>query len=152
MSRSLVGAAALTTPGPGDLDGRGDVHDLVVHFYREIVFDDLLGPVFGEIAEVDWTVHIPRLIDYWCRVLLGEAGYRGGAILAVHRHAHDLAALRAEHFDRWCSFPVSTPVNWNDGDDVIISPALTDDDAAARFPEGFTTLTPYLRLTPHPNR
>ncbi len=45
---------------------------------------------------------------------------------------------------------VSTPVNWNDGDDVIISPAITDDEASARFPKGFTTLKPYLRLTPQP--
>jgi alkyl hydroperoxide reductase subunit AhpC len=50
------------------------------------------------------------------------------------------------------SHAVSTPVNWNDGDDVIISPAISDEDAAARFPKGFTTLKPYLRLTPQPNR
>jgi alkyl hydroperoxide reductase subunit AhpC len=47
---------------------------------------------------------------------------------------------------------VSTPVNWTDSDDVIISPAISDDDAAARFPKGFTTLKPYLRLTPQPGR
>jgi hypothetical protein len=47
---------------------------------------------------------------------------------------------------------VSTPVNWADGDDVIISPALSDDEAQARFPKGFTTLKPYLRVTPQPNR
>jgi alkyl hydroperoxide reductase subunit AhpC len=47
---------------------------------------------------------------------------------------------------------VSTPVDWTDGDDVIISPAISDEDAAARFPKGFTTLKPYLRLTPQPNR
>jgi len=47
---------------------------------------------------------------------------------------------------------VSTPVNWNDGDDVIISPAISDADAEERFPKGFTTLKPYLRLTPQPNR
>ena len=97
MHRELV-------PGPGriigDLDGRHDVHDLVVRFYREIVFDDLLAPVFGEVAEVDWSVHIPLLIDYWCRVLLGEQGYDGN-VLATHRHVHDLDALRVEHFDRW---------------------------------------------------
>jgi alkyl hydroperoxide reductase subunit AhpC len=45
---------------------------------------------------------------------------------------------------------VSTPVNWNVGDDVIISPALSDDDANEKFPKGFTTLKPYLRLTPQP--
>ncbi len=47
---------------------------------------------------------------------------------------------------------VSTPVNWTDGDDVIISPAISDDDAAVRFPNGFTTLKPYLRITPQPGR
>lgn len=49
-------------------------------------------------------------------------------------------------------FPVSTPVNWTDGDDVIISPAVSDDDARDQFPKGFTTLKPYLRTTPQPNR
>jgi alkyl hydroperoxide reductase subunit AhpC len=50
------------------------------------------------------------------------------------------------------SHPVSTPVNWNDGDDVIISPVISDEEAIQRFPQGFTTLKPYLRLTRQPNR
>ena len=91
----------------GDLDRRKDIHDLVVRFYREVVFDDLLEPVFGEVAEVDWSVHIPTLIDYWCRVLLGERGY-DGAILAAHRHVHELDAFRVEHFDRWYSLWVES--------------------------------------------
>lgn len=96
-----------------DLDSRGAVHDVVVHFYREIVFDDLLGPVFGEVAEVDWAVHIPRLVDYWCRVLLGEQGY-AGAIHAAHRHVHDIEAFRLEHFDRWYSLWVaSVDAGWS---------------------------------------
>jgi alkyl hydroperoxide reductase subunit AhpC len=49
-------------------------------------------------------------------------------------------------------YAVSTPVNWRDGDDVIISPAISDEDASARFPKGFRILKPYLRLTPQPNR
>ena len=47
---------------------------------------------------------------------------------------------------------VSTPVNWQDGDDVIISPAISDEDASVKFPRGFTTLKPYLRLTPQPGQ
>lgn len=47
-------------------------------------------------------------------------------------------------------FPVSTPVNWNAGDDVIISPAVSDDDAKVQFPKGFRSLKPYLRVTPQP--
>ena len=50
------------------------------------------------------------------------------------------------------NYSVSTPVNWADGKDVIISPALSDDEALERFPKGFTTLKPYLRVTPQPNR
>ena len=90
----------MTAPASSDITSRRDVHDLVVGFYREIVFDDLLAPVFGEVAEVDWAAHIPRLIDYWCMTLLGEAGYRG-AIVAAHRHVHELEAFRTDHFDRW---------------------------------------------------
>ena len=47
-----------------DLDSRSEIHDLVIDFNREIVFDPVLGPVFDEVAEVDWADHIPRLIDY----------------------------------------------------------------------------------------
>ena len=83
-----------------DLDRRSEIHDLVVAFYRELAMDDLLGPVFTEVAEVDWSVHIPRLIDYWCRVLLGEPGY-DGMIVAAHRHVHDQQPFTAELFDRW---------------------------------------------------
>jgi alkyl hydroperoxide reductase subunit AhpC len=49
-------------------------------------------------------------------------------------------------------YSVSTPVNWQDGDDVIIAPAIDDETAKEKFPKGFTTLKPYLRYTPQPNR
>jgi alkyl hydroperoxide reductase subunit AhpC len=49
-------------------------------------------------------------------------------------------------------FQVSTPVNWKDGDEVIIAPAISDDEAKQKFPKGFRTLKPYLRLTPQPNK
>jgi hemoglobin len=90
-----------------DLDTRGAIHDVVVQFYREIVFDDLLDPVFGEVAEVDWAEHIPKLIDYWSRVLLGDRGYVG-RIVASHRHVHGLEPLRLEHFDRWFTLWVTS--------------------------------------------
>lgn len=49
-------------------------------------------------------------------------------------------------------YQVSTPVNWKDGEDVIISPAISDEDAKTKFPQGWKTIKPYLRLTPQPNR
>ena len=49
-------------------------------------------------------------------------------------------------------YKVATPVNWKDGEDVIIVPAVSDDEAKERFPKGFTAVKPYLRTTPQPNR
>ena len=42
------------------------------------------------------------------------------------------------------------PVNWKQGDDVIIVTSVTDDQAKERFPKGFRAVKPYLRLTPQP--
>ena len=47
---------------------------------------------------------------------------------------------------------VATPVNWEDGQDCIVVPALSDDEAAKLFPKGFKKVKPYLRITPQPNR
>ncbi|MCZ6572892.1 MAG: peroxidase, partial [Planctomycetota bacterium] len=48
-------------------------------------------------------------------------------------------------------YSVATPVNWEQGQDVIVAPALTDEEATAKFPKGFETQKPYLRITPQPN-
>jgi alkyl hydroperoxide reductase subunit AhpC len=45
---------------------------------------------------------------------------------------------------------VATPANWQQGQDVIITTAVSDEEAKTRFPMGFKTLKPYLRLTPQP--
>ena len=48
---------------------------------------------------------------------------------------------------------VATPANWQDGDDVVIVPSIKDEaEIKQRFPKGYKAVTPYLRLTPQPNR
>jgi alkyl hydroperoxide reductase subunit AhpC len=49
-------------------------------------------------------------------------------------------------------YSVATPVNWKQGEDVIIVPSVTDEQAKAKFPKGWKTLKPYLRLTPQPGK
>jgi len=49
------------------------------------------------------------------------------------------------------SYAVSTPADWKPGEDVIIANTISDEEAATRFPKGFVTKKPYLRVTPQPN-
>ncbi|MGH9165813.1 MAG: peroxiredoxin [Acidimicrobiales bacterium] len=49
-------------------------------------------------------------------------------------------------------YQVSTPADWKDGDDVIIQPAVSDEEAKVKFPKGWETQKPYLRVTPQPNK
>lgn len=50
------------------------------------------------------------------------------------------------------NYSVATPANWQDGEDCIVVPAVTDEEAKAKFPKGFEALKPYLRVTPQPNK
>lgn len=49
-------------------------------------------------------------------------------------------------------YSVATPVNWKDGDDVIIGAAVSDEDAKVKFPNGWKAPKPYLRIVPQPGR
>ncbi|MBU8541867.1 peroxiredoxin [Falsiroseomonas tokyonensis] len=57
----------------------------------------------------------------------------------------DSLQLTAEH-------SVATPADWRQGEDVIIVPSLGDDEAKKRFPDGWKTLKPYLRVVPQPGK
>jgi thioredoxin-dependent peroxiredoxin len=57
----------------------------------------------------------------------------------------DSCQLTAEH-------KVATPVNWKHGEDVIIVPSVSDEEAKERFPEGWKSVTPYLRVVPQPGK
>jgi alkyl hydroperoxide reductase subunit AhpC len=50
------------------------------------------------------------------------------------------------------NYSVATPANWQQGQDVVIVPAVKDEDIAAKFPKGHTRIKPYLRMTPQPNK
>ena len=50
------------------------------------------------------------------------------------------------------NYKVATPVNWKDGEDCIITPAVSDEEAKKLFPKGYKAVKPYLRVTPQPNK
>jgi thioredoxin-dependent peroxiredoxin len=50
------------------------------------------------------------------------------------------------------NYSVATPVNWKQGEDVIIAGTVTDEEAKTKFPKGWKALKPYLRVTPQPDK
>ena len=50
------------------------------------------------------------------------------------------------------NYSVATPVNWKDGEDVVVSPTIPTEEAKKKFPKGVTEVKPYLRMTPQPNK
>lgn len=50
------------------------------------------------------------------------------------------------------NYSVATPVDWKQGEDVVVIPAIKTEDIPARFPKGFKEIKPYLRMTPQPDR
>ena len=71
--------------------------------------------------------------------------------MATGRNFHEI--LRAiDSIQLTANYSVATPANWKDGDDVIIVPSLSDEAAKEKFPDGWKTVKPYLRLVPQPKK
>jgi thioredoxin-dependent peroxiredoxin len=67
------------------------------------------------------------------------------------RNFHELLRV-IDSLQLTANYSVATPANWEDGQDVVIAPAIADADIPAKFPKGHTRIKPYLRTTPQPNR
>ncbi len=105
MSASPVKRA--DPPARPDLVDRDDVETLVRAFYRRAFADELLGPVFLDVARMDLEAHLPVMCDFWETVLFRAGLYRRNA-LAVHDGLHAIFPLRAEHFARWLALWTTT--------------------------------------------
>ena len=96
----MFGRASATPQPTHDLLDTGDVAEMVRRFYRDVAQDDLLGPMFNEVARVDWSEHLPKLTAFWCRALFGTQGYAGNPFRA-HQLIHAQRAFTVAHFERW---------------------------------------------------
>ena len=83
-----------------DFENRADIESVVRDFYRRAFADELLGPVFVDIAHMDLDAHVPIICDFWESVLFTPGIYRRNA-LQVHVDLHAKAHLTALHFGRW---------------------------------------------------
>lgn len=83
-----------------DISTREHIRTLVVAFYGRAFRDELLGPVFTDVAQMDLDAHLPVMVEFWSTVLLGTRSYGGGAFLP-HMQLHRQVPLTRRHFDRW---------------------------------------------------
>jgi hemoglobin len=95
-----------------DLDSPEEIAELVRRFYADVAQDDLLGPVFEDVAAVDWSEHLPKLTAFWCRALLGQVGYAGNPYRA-HALVHARQPFTTAHFERWLSLFAEVISAWS---------------------------------------
>ena len=82
-----------------------------------------------------------------------EHGLRGWKIEEPAWFRNFLEILRAiDSMQLTAKHKVATPANWKKGEDVVILPAIKDDEAKKIYPDGWETVKPYLRKVPDPSK
>lgn len=79
-----------------DITNAQDVKLLVDSFYDKINKDDLLSPIFNQIAHVHWDAHLEKMYKFWGTMLLNEQSYKGAAY-----QVHANLPVESKHFKRW---------------------------------------------------
>jgi hemoglobin len=87
-------------PNLAELASRADIVRLVDAFYDRVRRDGILGPIFNDVARVDWELHLPKMYDFWESVLFGKPVFKG-APLPVHLALSRQVSLTSSEFDRW---------------------------------------------------
>lgn len=101
-----------TAPPTGDLDTPDEIAEMVRRFYADVAQDDRLGPIFNDVAEVDWHEHLPKLTAFWCRALLGLRGYDGNP-LRKHARVNGKQPFTPADFARWLAlFTETIELGW----------------------------------------
>ncbi len=95
-----MGRPSTLPPRGRDLDDEVEIAELVRRFYADVAQDDILGPMFNDVARVDWSEHLPKLTAFWCRALLSQPGYEGNPYRA-HIEVHAQEPFTRPHFERW---------------------------------------------------
>lgn len=83
-----------------EISRRADVELLVNSFYEKVLNDEILRPIFIDIAKIELKEHLPHLYSFWESVLLGEGNYRGNP-MEVHISLNKKIPLTKDIFTRW---------------------------------------------------
>lgn len=83
-----------------DIQSREDIILLVDAFYHEVQNNQKIGPIFTDVAKVNWNHHLPKMYDFWESVLFGKAVYKGNPML-THFELKKKTTLQEEEFTEW---------------------------------------------------
>jgi hemoglobin len=83
-----------------DITGRPEIEQLVRTFYGRAMADELLGPIFVDVAHLDLEAHVPEISSFWETILLGAKTYRSSAF-EPHQRLNAKVTLEHRHFERW---------------------------------------------------
>lgn len=84
-----------------------DIKLLVDSFYDKVNKDEILSPIFNDVAKVNWENHLPIMYKFWASTLLGEMGYKGNPMDA-HFRLNEKHKLEGSDFNRWKSLFIET--------------------------------------------
>ncbi|HRH66624.1 MAG TPA: group III truncated hemoglobin, partial [Bacteroidia bacterium] len=57
------------------ITNRTHIELLVNTFYDRVKVHPVLGPIFNDMAKVDWNMHLPKMYNFWASILLGDQSY-----------------------------------------------------------------------------
>ncbi|TBO43831.1 group III truncated hemoglobin [Pedobacter kyonggii] len=83
-----------------DIHNREDIIVLVDTFYKKVALNKQIGPIFTDVAKVDWSHHLPKMYDFWESILFGKAIYKGNPML-THFALNEQTPLQTEAFETW---------------------------------------------------
>lgn len=103
-----------------DIASRKDIEYLVNQFYERVKADPLIGPVFTEIARVNWEKHLPLMCDFWENAILFTGCYQGNP-MDLHKHLHKAMPLLQEHFQQWNYLFITTVDDLFSGEKALLA-------------------------------
>lgn len=89
---------------------KAHIEKLVIHFYQKIQVDKMLGPIFNEVAHVNWDEHIPLLCQFWNSIMLKTNEYHGNAY-QKHVTFKKLIPIQEEYFGHWLNLFQTEAIN-----------------------------------------
>lgn len=83
-----------------DIQGRTEIETLVNTFYDRVRGDEVLGHIFDQVAQTNWSTHLPKMYAFWETVLFRTGGFTGNPI-AAHARLVPLTDMGRDKFDHW---------------------------------------------------